>query len=83
MYEQTDFSTFSTQKAQKGRYSQKNAIKGDRNGLFQKGPKRAKKGRHLGKGLEDRRFDPIVERSSAGSASAVSRQCCCAHSPQR
>ena len=44
MYEQTDFSTFSAQKAQKGRYSPKNAIKGERNGAF---PKRAKKGRHL------------------------------------
>ena len=74
MYEQTDFSTFSAQKAQKGRYSPKNAIKGERNGLFQKGRKRA--GTFW-------RSDPIVERSSAGRASAVSRQCCCAHSPQR
>ena len=44
MHEQTDFITFSSKKAQKGRYSpKKNAIKGERNGLFQKGPKRAKK----------------------------------------
>ena len=56
MYEQTDFSTFSAQKAQKGRYSPKNAIKGERNGLFQKGRKRAGT---FGKGLEDRRSDPI------------------------
>ena len=49
MHEQTDFSTFSAQKAQKGRYSQKNSIKGERNGLFQKG----EKGRTpLGKGYQ-------------------------------
>ena len=48
MHEQTDFRTFSANKAQKGRYSPKNAIEGERNGLFQKGPKRAST---FGKGL--------------------------------
>ena len=47
MHEQTDFSTFSAKKVQKERYSPKNAIKGERNGLFQKGPKGRKIGEHL------------------------------------
>ena len=51
MHEQTDFSTFSAKKAQKRRFLPKNAIKGERNELFQKGRKRTKKGRApLGKG---------------------------------
>ena len=77
MYEQTDFSTFSVQKAQKGRYSPKQRNKGRKKQAF------PKKEGTFGKGLEDRRSGPIVEGLSAGSASAVSRQCCCAHSPQR
>ena len=45
MHEQTDFSTFQLKKAKKkGDIHQKNPIKGERNGLFQKGPKRRKKG---------------------------------------
>ena len=41
---------FQLKKVQKGRYSPQNVIKGERNGLFRKWPKRAKKGRaHLGK----------------------------------
>ena len=51
MHEQTDFSTFSPKKARKGRYSPKNAIKGERNRLFQKAPKGAKRASTFGKGL--------------------------------
>ena len=41
MCERTDFSTISAKKAQKGRYLPKSAIKGERNGLFEKGRKKA------------------------------------------
>ena len=38
---------FQLKKLKKGDIHKKNAIKGERNGPFQKGPKRAKKGEHL------------------------------------
>ena len=48
MHEQTDFSTLSAKKLKKGDIHQKNAVKGERNGLFQKWPKGAST---FGKGL--------------------------------
>ena len=51
MHEQTDFSTFSAKKAQKGRYSPKNAIKGERKGVFPKGKRAKNRASTFGKGL--------------------------------
>ena len=70
MHEQTDLSIFSAQKAQKGRYSPKHAIKGERNGIFQKGSKRAKKGRAPLPRLWERASGvlPLLESIMAGSS---------------
>ena len=47
---------FQLKKLKKGDIHQKNAIKGERNGFFQKGPKRAKKGEHLWERATSRTF---------------------------